>query len=95
MTQLIFRPARLSRLLGQWSDKDYDVLAGGKVVGRIYEPKGSRFGPPQLRWGWCIITIVPGTPGVTNGTEKSREEAMAKFRDAWEKAETSATEKDE
>jgi hypothetical protein len=33
--------------------------------------------------GWSIITIVPGTPGVTNGTAATREEAMAKFRVAW------------
>jgi hypothetical protein len=32
------------------SDEDYDVLADGKVVGRILE-EGSRFDPPELRWG--------------------------------------------
>jgi hypothetical protein len=61
------------------------VLADGEVVGRVYEPTGSRFGPPELRWGWLIITIVPGTPGVTNGTAATREDAMAKFRAAWER----------
>ena len=84
VTQLVLKRASASRPSGQWSDKDYDVLANGKVVGRIYEPRGSRFGPPELRWGWSIITIVPGTPGVTNGTAATREEAMAKFRAAWD-----------
>jgi hypothetical protein len=37
MTQLILKRASASRPSGQWSDKDYDVLADGKVVGRIYE----------------------------------------------------------
>jgi hypothetical protein len=52
------------------SDEDYDVLADGKVVGRILE-EGSRFDPPELRWGWSITEIVPATPGVTNGTGRA------------------------
>jgi hypothetical protein len=82
---LILKRAKLSRPSGQWKDEDYDVLADGKVIGRILE-EGSRFGPPELRWGWSITSIVPATPGVTNGTAATREEAMAKFRDAWTKA---------
>jgi hypothetical protein len=60
------------------------VLADGKVIGRILE-SGSRFNPPGLQWTWSIM-IVPAKPGVTNGTAATREEAMAKFRAAWEKA---------
>jgi hypothetical protein len=60
------------------------VLADGKVVGRIYEPVGSRFDPPELQWFWSVL-VTPATPGVTNGTAATREEAMAKFRAAWEK----------
>jgi hypothetical protein len=37
--------------------------------------------------GWSITEIVPATPGVTNGTAATREEAMVKFRAAWEKQE--------
>jgi hypothetical protein len=55
------------------------------VVGRILE-EGSRFGPPELRWCWSITAIVPATPGVTNGTAATLEEAKAKFRDSWTKA---------
>jgi hypothetical protein len=83
--QLILKRAKLSRSSGQWKDEDYDVFADGKVVGRILE-EGSRFGPPELRWGWSITAIVPATSGRTNGTAATREEAMAKFRAAWEKA---------
>ena len=85
MTTLILKRGKFSRPSGQWNDEDYDVLADGVVVGRILE-EGSRFGPPELRWGWSMF-IVPATPGVTNGTAATREEAMAKFRDAWTKAE--------
>jgi hypothetical protein len=35
---------------GEWEDEDYDLLADCKVVGRILEEEGSRFGPPELRW---------------------------------------------
>jgi hypothetical protein len=59
------------------------VLADGKVVGRILE-SGSRFDPPDLLWTWSITAIVPATRGVTNGTAATREEAMAKFRAAWD-----------
>ena len=34
---LILKRAKLSRPDGQWSDNDFDVLADGKVVGRIKE----------------------------------------------------------
>jgi hypothetical protein len=84
MTNLILKRGKLTRSSGQWQDEDYDVLADGKVVGRILE-EGSRFGPPELRWGWSITAIEPATPGVTNGTAATRVEAMAKFRAAWEK----------
>jgi hypothetical protein len=71
-------------LVRQWQDEDYDVFADGKVVGRIYEDATAAL--PELRWFWSVTAIVPATPGVTNGTAATREEAMAKFRAAWEKA---------
>jgi hypothetical protein len=83
--RLTLKRPSASRSFGQWKDEDYDVLADGKVIGRILE-EGSRFGPPALRWGWSITSIVPATKGVTNGTAATREEAMAKFRDNWMKA---------
>jgi hypothetical protein len=30
--------------------------------------------------------VTPATPGVTNGTAATLEEAMSKFRAAWDKA---------
>jgi hypothetical protein len=44
MTQLILKRGNTSRPSGQWKDEDYDVLADGKVVGRV---QGSRFGPSE------------------------------------------------
>jgi hypothetical protein len=37
MCSLILKRASASRPSGQWQDEDYDVLADGKVVRRIYE----------------------------------------------------------
>ena len=35
MGQLVLKRAAASRLSGEWSDDDYDVLADGIVVGRV------------------------------------------------------------
>jgi hypothetical protein len=56
----------------------------GKVVGRIYEDAHLST-PPELRWFWSVTSIWPATPGVTNGTAATREQAMARFRWAWER----------
>jgi hypothetical protein len=65
--------------------EDFDVLADGKVVGRIYED-ASASTPPELRWFWSVTAIVTATPGVTNGTASTLDEAKAKFRQNWAKA---------
>jgi hypothetical protein len=83
MTSLVLKRASVSRPDGQW--KDYDVIADGKVVGRILE-SGSRFDPRDLLWTWSITSIWPARSGATNGTAATREEAMQRFRAAWEKA---------
>jgi hypothetical protein len=61
MTSLTLKRAAVSRRSGQWQHEDYDVLADGKVIGRILE-EGSRFGPPELRWGWLITESDARTP---------------------------------
>jgi hypothetical protein len=37
MIQLFLKRASLSRPSGEWRDDDYDVLADGVVVGRIFK----------------------------------------------------------
>jgi hypothetical protein len=43
---LTLKPASASRPSGEWNDDDYDVLADGEVVGRIFKvnaaPVGNR-----------------------------------------------------
>jgi hypothetical protein len=51
MTCLILKRASASRLSGEWSDDDYDVLAEGKVVGRIMKAAAAPVGSP---WLWTL-----------------------------------------
>jgi hypothetical protein len=85
VSSLTLKRASASRPSGQWQDEDYDVLADGKVIGRIYED-ASASTPPELRWFWSVTSIWPATPGLTNGTAATLDEAKAKFRAAWERA---------
>jgi hypothetical protein len=41
MTQLILKRASASRPSGEWNDDDFDVLADGGVVGRIFHAAAS------------------------------------------------------
>src|SRR5215510_9896432 len=46
MTQLILKRASASRPSGEWNDDDYDVLADGAVVGRIFKVHSAPVGSP-------------------------------------------------
>jgi hypothetical protein len=69
---LILKRANTSRLSGQWSDDDYDVLENGVVVGRIFL---SAAAPRNRPWMWAS-----GHNGhikrVALGYEATREAAM-------------------
>jgi hypothetical protein len=68
MTQLILKRGKFSRSSGQWQVEDYDVLADGKVVGRIC----SASTPPELRWFWSVTAIVPAVPNRTKRRRSTR-----------------------
>jgi hypothetical protein len=80
MTQLILRRASASRPSGKWSDNDYDVLADGMVVGRIFKSAAAPVGTP---WFWTLAYshLEDRTP--THGYEPTREAAMAAFAKSW------------
>jgi hypothetical protein len=42
---LILKRGSASRPFGQWSDDDFDVLANGEVVGRIYKANAAPVAP--------------------------------------------------
>jgi hypothetical protein len=48
---LILKRASTSRASGEWNDDDYDVLADGAVVGRIFKVNASPVGSP---WMWTL-----------------------------------------
>jgi hypothetical protein len=78
---LILKRASASRPSGEWSDDDYDVLADGAVVGRIFNAAASPVGTP---WLWALLAFgqhEDRTP--THGYEPTREAAMAAFAKSW------------
>jgi hypothetical protein len=55
----MLRRGKFSRSSGQWQDEDYDVLADGKVVGRIYED-GSTSTNVRPLGVWAIAAALNG-----------------------------------
>ena len=80
MDYLVLKRASASRPSGEWDDDDYDVLADGVVVGRIYGD-ASASTPPELRWFWSILEVIPDIK--THGHAATREAAMAAFTNSW------------
>jgi hypothetical protein len=76
---LILKRASASRPSGEWNDDDYDVLADGAVVGRIFKVHATPVGSP---WMWTLMVGYDDrTP--THGYEPTREAAMAAFAKSW------------
>jgi hypothetical protein len=46
---LVLKRASASRPSGEWSDDDYDVLADGFVVGRIFKVNAAPVGQPWMQ----------------------------------------------
>ena len=68
------RPSR------EWKDEDYDVLADGVVVCRIFNAVAS---PVGLPWMWTLIFGYHEDRSPTHGYEATREAAMAAFAKSW------------
>jgi hypothetical protein len=68
--------ARPPESTGQWSDDDFDVLAQGEVVGRIYKANAAPVGSPRM-WTLAFGHHEDRTP--THGYAATREAAMAAF----------------
>jgi len=43
------------RPTGEWNDEDFDVLASGEVVGRIYKANAAPVGSP---WMWACRPLA-------------------------------------
>jgi hypothetical protein len=77
---LILKRASASRSSGEWSDDDYDVLAEGAVVGRIFKANATPVGTP---WMWTLAFGHPTDRTPTHGYAATREAAMAAFAKSW------------
>jgi hypothetical protein len=80
MDQLILKRASASRPSGEWNDDDYDALADGVVVGRIFNAAAS---PVGTTWMWTLAYGFHEDRNPTHGYEATREAAMAAFARSW------------
>jgi hypothetical protein len=64
----------VTRPSGDWKDDDFDVLADGVVVGRIFKANASPVGSP---WMWTLAFGHHEDRSPTHGYEPTREAAMA------------------
>jgi hypothetical protein len=80
MTELILKSAHAFRPSGEWRDDDYDVLANGKLVGRIFNSDASPVGRP---WMWTLILDHDKAISPTQGFEPTRDAAMEAFAKSW------------
>jgi hypothetical protein len=77
---LVLKRASASRLSGEWSEDDYDVLADGLVVGRILRAAAAPVGTP---WLWTLAFDYHEDRTPIYGYEPTREAAMAAFAKSW------------
>jgi hypothetical protein len=77
---LLLKRAALSRPSGQWNDDDFDVLADGIVVGRIFKANAAPVGSP---WMWTLAFGHHEGRTPTRGYAATREAAMAAFAKSW------------
>ena len=77
---LILKRASASRPSGEWDDDDFDVLADGVVVGRIFN---SNAGPVGSPWMWTLAFGYHEDRTPTYGYAATREGAMAAFAKSW------------
>jgi hypothetical protein len=70
----ILKRSSASRPLGQWNDDDFDVLANGEVVGRIFkanaEPVGGR--PSGTRSFYFLSTVRAAPCALGRRTDAQR-----------------------
>jgi hypothetical protein len=77
---LILRRASASRPSGEWNDDDFDVLADGKAVGRIFNANAAPVGSP---WMWTLDIGQHERRSPTHGYAAMRGSAIAAFAKSW------------
>ena len=80
MGQLILKRAAVSRPSGEWNEDDFDVLADGAVVGRIFKANAS---PVGASWMWTLAFGHHEDRTPTHGYAAMRGAGMAAFAKSW------------
>ena len=80
MGNLILKRASVSRPSGEWDDDDFDVLADGVVVGRVFKANAGPVGSP---WMWTLAFGYHEDRTPTHGNAATREAAMTAFAKSW------------
>jgi hypothetical protein len=70
---LILKRASASRPSGEWNEDDFDVIADGFVVGRIFKVNAAPVGQP---WMWTLAFGHHEDRTPTHGYAATREEAI-------------------
>jgi hypothetical protein len=76
---LTLKRAPASHPSGEWEDDDYDVLADGEIVGRIFNAGVSAARP----WMWTLDIAQHEHGSPTHGYAATREAAIAAFVKSW------------
>src|SRR5262249_37062711 len=76
----ILKRASASHPSGNWNEDDFDVLASGEVVGRIFKVHAAPAGSP---WMWTLAFGHHEDRTPTHGYAATREAAMAAFAKSW------------
>jgi hypothetical protein len=77
---LVLKRASANRPSGEWNEDDFDVLADGAVVGRIFKANAAPVGSP---WMWTLAFGHYEDRSPTHGYAETREVAMAAFAKSW------------
>jgi len=77
---LRLKRAALNRPSGEWNEDDYDVLAEGEVVGRIFKAAAS---PVGTSWMWTLAYGYYEDRTPTHGYAETRDASMAAFAKSW------------
>jgi hypothetical protein len=77
VTSLLLKRAATSRPSGEWNEDDYDVVADGTVVGRIFKANAS---PVGASWMWTLDFWHHEDRTPTHGYAATREPNMSESR---------------
>jgi hypothetical protein len=77
---LVLKRASASGQSGEWNEDDFDVLADGIVVGRLFKSLAAPVGMP---WLWALAFEHYKDHHPTHGYAATREAAMQAFARSW------------